>query len=97
MNQKFPIQLAKKVVEMLHEVTGDNVNFMGENGEILAAIQKGRIGTIHDGAKRIMAGEVKELAITVEDTKKFKGVLPGYNGVVVSNGVAIGCIGLSAL
>lgn len=92
---KFPIELAEKVVDMLHSVTQNNVNFMDEKGTIIAAIQKNRIGTIHEGAKRIMLGEIDELAITVEEADKLKGVMPGYNGVIYLNQQRIGCIGLS--
>lgn len=95
MIKEFPIMLANKIVKMLHEVTGDNVNFMGEDGKILASIQEHRVGTIHEGAKRIMAGEINELAITVEDAEKLEGVMPGYNGVILSKGIRIGCIGLT--
>lgn len=94
-SQEFPIELANSIVESLHEVTGDNVNFMGQDGKIIAAIQKERIGSIHDGAKRIMSGAVDELAITIEDAKKLNGAMPGYNGAVFFEGKRIGCIGLS--
>ena len=94
-SQEFPIELANSIVESLHEVTRDNVNFMGQDGKIIAAIQKERIGSIHDGAKRIMSGEVDELAITIEDAKKLSGAMPGYNGAVFFEGKRIGCIGLS--
>lgn len=94
-SQEFPIELADSIVKSLHEVTGDNVNFMGQDGRIIASIQKERIGSIHDGAKRIMSGVVDELAITIEDAKQLSGVMPGYNGVVFFEGKRIGCIGLS--
>lgn len=92
---KFPIELAEKIVEMLHSVTQNNVNFMDEKGTIIAAIQKNRIGSIHEGAKRIMQGEIDELAITVEEANKLNGVMPGYNGVIYFEQQRIGCIGLS--
>ncbi len=92
---RFPVEIAEKIVNMLHKVTNDNVNFMGEGGIIIATMQPERLGKIHEGAKRIMSGEVDELAITLEDAKKLKGTLPGYNGVVKYKGKRIGCIGLS--
>ncbi len=94
-SQEFPIELADSIVKSLHEVTGDNVNFMGQDGRIIASIQKERIGSIHDGAKRIMSGVVDELAITIEDAKQLSGAMPGYNGAVFFEGKRIGCIGLS--
>ncbi|WP_027624271.1 methyl-accepting chemotaxis protein [Clostridium lundense] len=92
---RIPKDLAEKTVEMLYDITGKNVNIMGEDGEIIATAQKERLGNIHGAAKKIMDGEIKSASITVEEAKKLKGVLPGYNGPVVINGETVGCIGLT--
>jgi hypothetical protein len=92
---EFPVYLANKIVNMLHEVTKDNVNFMDGKGIIISSIQKQRIGTLHEGARKIMSGEIDELAITLEDAIALIGVNPGYNGVVTFNDQRICCIGLS--
>ncbi len=92
---KFPIEIAEKIVKMLHQVTNGNVNFMDESGVIIATMQPERLGQIHEGAKKIMSGQMDELAISVEDAKKMQGTLPGYNGVVKYKGRRIGCIGMS--
>ncbi|VDN47549.1 Chemotaxis protein [Petrocella atlantisensis] len=92
---EFPTELAENIVLLLNKVTSENVNYMVEGGLIIASIQKNRIGTIHEGAKRIMAGEIEELAITAEDASKLTGVKEGYNGVVIYKGKNIGCIGIS--
>lgn len=94
-NKGFPVILAEKIVKILHEVTKGNVNFMNEEGIIIATMQRERLHTLHEGAKRIMSGEVHELAITAEQAEKMAGVKPGYNGAVVYEGKCIGCIGLS--
>jgi hypothetical protein len=91
----FPIALAEKIVIMLHNVTGKNVNFMNHEGVIIATMQPERLHTIHEGAKKIMKGEVYELAVSAETAQKLKGAVPGYNGAVVYKGEKIGCIGLS--
>ncbi len=92
---QVPKELAERVVKMIHEVTGSNVNFMGEGGEIIATMQPERLGTIHAGAKSIMAGETDEVAISAEDASKMEGVRPGYNGVIFYEGKRIGCIGMT--
>lgn len=91
----FPVELAERIVNMLHNVTGGNANFMGEGGIIIATMQPERLGTVHEGAERIMAGEVDELAVSVETAEKLNGVLPGYNGVIMYEGQRLACIGLS--
>lgn len=95
MDMDFPIELAEKIVGMLYKVTKDNVNYMGKHGKIIASIQKHRIGTIHEGAQKIMSGEIDELAISVGEASKLNGVMPGYNGVVLFQNARLGCIGLS--
>lgn len=92
---KIPKDLAEKTVKMLYDITGKNVNIMGECGEIIATAQRERLGNIHGAAKKIMDGEINSASITVEEAKELKGVLPGYNGPVVINGETIGCIGLT--
>lgn len=93
--EKFPVEIAEKIVRMLHQVTNGNVNFMDESGIIIATMQPERLGQIHEGAKKIMSGQMDELAISVEDAKKMQGTLPGYNGVVKYKDRRIGCIGMS--
>ncbi|WP_276572119.1 sugar diacid recognition domain-containing protein [Crassaminicella indica] len=92
---KVSIELAEKIVKMIHDVTGNNVNFMGEGGEIIATMQPDRLGTIHQGALRIMNGEIDELAITKEEAEKIDGVKAGYNGVIKLDDERIGCIGIT--
>jgi hypothetical protein len=92
---QVPKDLAELIVGMIHEVTGNNVNFMGEGGEIIATKQPERLGTIHTGAKKIMAGEVDEVAITLQDAKQMEGVKPGYNGVIQFEEKRVGCIGIT--
>lgn len=92
---KVSKELANKIIGMLHKVTESNVQFMGEGGEIIVSTQKERIGTIHEGARRVMDGDIEFAAITVEDAKSMKGVLPGYTGSIRLDGGIIGCIGIT--
>jgi len=94
-SHQVPKELADHVIQLIYEVTGNNVNFMGEGGEIIATKQLERLGTIHAGAHKIMAGEVDEIAITVEEADRMQGVKPGYNGVIQYHEKRIGCIGIS--
>ncbi|MEG6615473.1 sugar diacid recognition domain-containing protein [Peptococcaceae bacterium 1198_IL3148] len=91
----IPIELANKMVQILHKVTGNHVQFMGKNGLIVASTQENRIGTIHEGAKKVMAGEIEFAAITETDAQNIPGVLPGYTGPIKFNGKIIACIGIT--
>lgn len=92
---KVSKELANKIIDMLHNVTESNVQFMGEGGEIIASTQKERIGIIHEGARKVMAGDIKFAAITVEDAENMDGVLPGYTGSIKLDTDIIGCIGIT--
>lgn len=92
---KIPKDIAEKTVKLLHDITGKNVNVMGENGEIIATIQKERLGNIHEVASRIMKGEIECSSTTEEEARRLQGVLPGYNGAIKVNDEIIGCIGLT--
>lgn len=92
---KVPQHLAEKVVDYLHEVTGNNVQFMGEGGEIIATTQAHRLGTVHEGARKVMNGEIPYAAIDEEQAKKIEGVLPGYTAPIIINNQIIACIGIT--
>jgi len=86
--------LTDRVVSILHNITGNKVNYIGEGGIIISSAQPERVGTIHEGGKMIMDGETDELAITPEMAADMKGALPGYNGAVYHKGKKIGVIGI---
>jgi sugar diacid utilization regulator len=94
-SHKVPKELAEKIVKMINNITGNNVNFMGNGGEIIATMQKERLGNIHEAARKIMAGEIEYAAVTKEQAEGLKGVLPGYNGPIKVNGELVGCLGIS--
>ncbi len=89
------IKLAQKTVDTLHKITKNNVQFMGEDGKIIATTQPERLGTIHEGAKKVMANKVDFAEITIETAEEMKGVLPGYTGPIELNGERIACIGIT--
>ncbi len=92
---KVPKELAEKIVEILHEVTGNNVQFMGNNGEIIATTQPERLGDIHEGAQNVMAGREDYAAIDREEAEEMEGCLPGYTGPIEYEGERIACIGIT--
>jgi methyl-accepting chemotaxis protein len=87
--------LAQRVVDIIHNITKNNVQFMGNGGEIIATTQPERLGTIHEGAKKVMSGVSDFAAITEEDAKNMTGVLPGYTGPIVLDGERFACIGIT--
>ena len=48
------------------ELPGVVVSFMGEGGRIIASSARERLGDIHEGAARVMRGEVDKFEVTAE-------------------------------
>ncbi|AQS60174.1 sugar diacid recognition domain-containing protein [Desulforamulus ferrireducens] len=87
--------LASEVVELVASETGENVHIMGQGGRIIATTQPERLGTIHEGAKKLLAGEIDEAFITEEDCQKLTGVRPGYTAPILFDGKRIAGLGIS--
>ncbi len=94
MNITIDRELTDRVVDLLHRLTGGKVNFIGEGGKILSSAEPERVGTIHEGGARIMAGEFNEMAISPAMAAEMKGANAGYNGAIRYRGELIGCLGL---
>ncbi|CQR70342.1 Methyl-accepting chemotaxis protein 3 [Sporomusa ovata DSM 2662] len=88
-------EVAENIVRIIHEATGHNVNVMGEGGEIIATMQPHRLGTIHEGGRRVVSGEEDYVSLTSEQAATMEGVLAGYMGAIDMDGERIGCMGIT--
>jgi carbohydrate diacid regulator len=91
----FKAELAHKIVKDIKTASDADANVIGERGIIIASYDPARIGTVHEGGRKIMEGEVDEIAITEAMARELKGVRPGYNGVIKFEGRRIAVIGIS--
>lgn len=88
-------ELARQIVANIKAVAGADANVIGQGGVIIASYDPARVGTVHEGGRRIMDGEVDEIAITAETASSLKGTRPGYNGVIKQDGRRIAVIGIA--
>ncbi|HPG85181.1 MAG TPA: sugar diacid recognition domain-containing protein [Spirochaetales bacterium] len=88
------IDIFERIVSLVHEATGHGVNIMGDGGRILASSDPTRVGTVHDGGRRVMSGEVEEVAIDADTAATLRNVKAGYMGAVRMDGKLIACIGI---
>ncbi|MEW6397780.1 MAG: sugar diacid recognition domain-containing protein [Bacillota bacterium] len=79
MSAEVSPELAQLLVDLITAATGHEVIVCAGEGAIIAATLRERIGTRHEGARRILAGEVDEIAITPEEERRWQGVRQGYN------------------
>lgn len=47
---------AQKIADSIMEIVPYNINIMDQKGEIIASGDKGRIGSIHQGAVKVIEG-----------------------------------------
>nr|HPM71712.1 sugar diacid recognition domain-containing protein [Spirochaetales bacterium] len=88
------IDIFERIVSLVHEATGHGVNIMGEGGRILASSDSTRVGTVHEGGRQVMSGQVEEVAIDAETAATLRNVKAGYMGAVRMDGKLIACIGI---
>jgi methyl-accepting chemotaxis protein len=55
------------------------VSIMGDGGRIIASSARERIGGVHDGAARIMRGEIDEYGVTAEEAAQSRVMREGCN------------------
>lgn len=83
-------QLAQKVVDQIMKDVDYNINIMDETGTIIASGDNKRIGTIHQGAKKVMVS--KERNFIYEDTLTEK---KGINDPIFIDNKCVGVVGIS--
>jgi hypothetical protein len=71
----FDNEFGQELCDLFTEVTGFKCIFVEKGGGIVASSVRQRIGTIHAGARRIMAGEVSEYAVSAEESENSGGLM----------------------
>ena len=84
---------AQSIVEEIGREINEHINYMDEEGYIVASTDKARLGTLHTGARRIIEENLPELYITEEmeneTTKK------GINLPITIRGRIMGVVGIT--
>jgi Sugar diacid utilization regulator len=94
------IELVDNIVSVIAEEVGEGVIVCNENGKIIVATVKSRIGNEHEGAKKILSGECNEVAITEQMASEFnkrkgQSIRAGYNFLIKFGDKRIGSIGIT--
>ncbi len=86
--------VASEFVEKAMKLINLNVNIMDSNGKIIASGDKGRIGTLHEGA--VLSINRKDMVlVTKEDIKNLQGTKEGVNVPIYCRGVLVGVLGIT--
>jgi signal transduction histidine kinase/DNA-binding response OmpR family regulator len=72
------------------------VSIMGDGGRIIASSARERIGGVHDGAARIMRGEIDEYGVTAEEAAQSRVMREGCNIAIDYSGRRLWSLGIAA-
>lgn len=86
-------ELARRFIERISEYTDYNVNIMNADGVIIASRDPERIGSYHEIADRIVHGH--EDVVYVSEGEHYRGVQPGINMLIESDGAREGAVGVT--
>ena len=84
---------AQQIAEELKNVIGHDINIIDTDGQIAASTDRGRIGRLHEGARRLIKENLHML--TVYDDDSAGGVRQGVNLPIVIDGRVEGVIGIT--
>ncbi|MGW7919136.1 CdaR family transcriptional regulator [Staphylococcus xylosus] len=87
-------EVATLIVEETAKRTKSNINIMNFNGKIIASFDKSRIGSIHEGARKVLACE-QMVILSEEDCEKLQGTQPGINLPIIFQEEIVGVIGIT--
>lgn len=89
---KIPVELAQEIVLSLQEVLRQELNFMDQEGMIIASTDRSRIGQSHAGALAVLK---QGKAVRVQGDHQYHGAKKGINVPVFFHDDIIGVIGLT--
>lgn len=86
-------QGAQAIVEEVGAIVGQHINMMDRQGYVIASTDDTRIGTLHEGARKMIAEHLSELY--VEEEHATATSRPGLNLPVNQGGRIVGVIGIT--
>jgi len=89
-------EMAQQLVEFVSGETGYNMIVCDTDGVIIGDKARERFGVRHEGAARIMRGELDSIAVTREEAERSDGKMrEGYNIVIKVDDERIGTFGIA--
>lgn len=86
---------AQSIVDEVGAVVGQNINMMDPEGCVIASTDESRIGSIHEGAVRLVREHLQELY--VEEGWATPTSRPGINLPITHRGMIVGVIGITGI
>ena len=92
---KLSRQGAQSIVEEVGAVVGQNINMMDRRGYVIASTDETRIGSLHEGARKLIEEHLPELYVEVGHATPTSR--PGLNLPITHAGSIVGVIGITGL
>ena len=87
-------EMAQELTDFVYSATGCHTVVCGEGGVIIGDSAKTRYGIVHDGARRMMLGEIDEFFVTAEQAAQGQ-MKEGQNYPIVFDGARVGSFGVA--
>src|SRR5829696_1598239 len=72
------------------------VTIFGSRGRVVASSKRERIGSFHERAAKIMAGEIDSVSVTAEEAAASSTMLEGCTSSIDFDGERLFCVGVAA-
>jgi len=95
MRPSFDFDFAQGLCDMVAKDLGYTCTFMGEGGLIKVSSARDRVGKTHDGAARIMRGEINRFEVTAEMAAASGTMREGVTTAIEYEGVRLACVGIA--
>lgn len=95
MIEELDLNFAQELCDLVSNDLGYGCSFMGNRGVIIVSSARQRIGQVHEGAARVMRGELNEILVSEEDAARSKGMREGVSVGIDFNGKRVVCCGIA--
>ena len=85
-------ELAQQIVDTVKSVCGQDINFIGSSGIVIASTDEERIGTYHEIGYQVARTKT---VMEIESSDGFQGTKPGINLPVIHDRTLLAVIGIS--
>lgn len=95
MPMRFDLPFCQDLCDVLHAELGLVCSFMGEAGRIVASSDRGRIGSTHAVALRILQGAFDEYSVTPQEAARSATMREGINMGIDLGGQRVACFAIA--
>ncbi|MBA3519675.1 MAG: GAF domain-containing protein [Rhizobiales bacterium] len=94
---EFDFAFLQEICDLITgELPGTVVSFMDQSGCIMASSAPERLGDVHEGAARVMRGDVERFEVTAEMAARSATMREGISQPIIFEGERVLCLALGA-